>query len=146
MKSNRHELKTDPLPFAAILSGEKTHEIRYDDRGFLVGDTLALRETHYSRRAMREEARPLEYTGRTVERVVTHIQRGYGLPDGLVVMSLAPAALEAQLKEARNAALDEAALAIEDHDRLGRQWVPGSLWDNLSNEAAARVRALKVKP
>jgi Zn finger protein HypA/HybF involved in hydrogenase expression len=89
MSANRHELKTDPLPFADILSGEKTHEIRVDDRDFKVGDTLVLRETRYSRRAMREEGRWLEYTGREVERVVTHIQRGYGLPDGLVVMSLA---------------------------------------------------------
>lgn len=46
---------------------------------------------------------------------------------------------------ARAAALDEAALAIEDHNRLGREWVPGSLWDNLQNEAAARVAALKGK-
>jgi hypothetical protein len=46
---------------------------------------------------------------------------------------------------ARAAALDEAALAIEDHNRLGREWVPGSLWDNLQNEAAARVAALKEK-
>jgi hypothetical protein len=84
-----HELKTDHEPFAALLSGEKTHEIRNDDRGFKVGDTLVLKETRYSRREMFEEGRPLEYTGRIIERVVTHIQRGYGLPGGLVVMSLA---------------------------------------------------------
>ncbi|CAL8476445.1 protein of unknown function (plasmid) [Caballeronia sp. S22] len=84
-----HELKTDHEPFAAILSGEKTHEIRYDDRGFKVGDTLVLRETRYSRGEMFSEGRPLEYTGRTAERVVTHIQRGYGLPRSMVVMSLA---------------------------------------------------------
>jgi hypothetical protein len=53
--------------------------------------------------------------------------------------------LSALVETARAAALDEAALAIEDHNRLGREWVPGSLWDNLQNEAAARVRALKEK-
>ncbi|AMG89627.1 hypothetical protein [Bordetella bronchiseptica] len=45
--------------------------------------------------------------------------------------------------EARNAALEEAAGALEDHRRAGREWVPGSLWDALSREAAARIRALK---
>lgn len=92
MNAYTHELKTDTEPFAAILSGEKTHEIRYDDRGFKVGDTLVLREIRYSRGEMFAEGRPLEYTGRTVERVVTHIQRGYGLPRRMVVMSLAASA------------------------------------------------------
>ncbi|BAO70094.1 hypothetical protein BBS798_3369 [Bordetella bronchiseptica] len=48
--------------------------------------------------------------------------------------------------EARNAALEEAAGALEDHRRAGREWVPGSLWDALSREAAARIRALKSTP
>ncbi|KAK52504.1 hypothetical protein L576_5276, partial [Bordetella bronchiseptica OSU054] len=48
--------------------------------------------------------------------------------------------------EARNAALEEAAGALEDHRRAGREWVPGSLWDTLSREAAARIRALKSTP
>lgn len=43
---------------------------------------------------------------------------------------------------ARALALEEAATAIAQHDRKGREWIPGSLWDTLSNEAAARVRAL----
>nr|WP_200563084.1 DUF3850 domain-containing protein [Paraburkholderia aspalathi] len=84
-----HELKTDPEPFSAVLSGEKTHEVRTDDRNFKVGDTLVLKETRFTRREMFELGWPLEYTGRRLTRFVTHIQRGYGLPDNLVVMSLA---------------------------------------------------------
>ncbi|OCZ68581.1 hypothetical protein A9G00_24585 [Achromobacter xylosoxidans] len=42
-----------------------------------------------------------------------------------------------------SAALEKAAAALEDHRRAGREWVPGSLWDTLSREAAARIRALK---
>lgn len=42
-----------------------------------------------------------------------------------------------------SAALEKAAAALEDHRRDGREWVPGSLWDTLSREAAARIRALK---
>ncbi|MDR5756980.1 DUF3850 domain-containing protein [Caballeronia sp. LZ035] len=83
-----HELKTDHEPFSAILSGEKTHEIRCADRDFKVGDMLRLKETRYTAIEMSSESRPLEYTGRTTERVITHIQSGYGLPDGIVVMSL----------------------------------------------------------
>ncbi|ABO60550.1 hypothetical protein LA345_39260 (plasmid) [Burkholderia vietnamiensis] len=51
--------------------------------------------------------------------------------------------LEVQLKETRARALDEAAAAISDHRRAGREWVPASFWANVTNEAAARIRALK---
>lgn len=47
---------------------------------------------------------------------------------------------------ARDTALNEAAAALEDHQRRGREWVAGSLWDTLSREAAARIRALKTTP
>lgn len=43
---------------------------------------------------------------------------------------------------ATQAALERAAKAVEDHDRSGREWVRGSLWDTLSREAAGRIRAL----
>lgn len=43
----------------------------------------------------------------------------------------------------QSAALEKAAAALEDHRKAGREWVPGSLWDTLSREAAARIRALK---
>lgn len=46
---------------------------------------------------------------------------------------------------ARDAALDEAATAVEQHDRKGREWVPGSLWDQLTREAAGRIRALRTR-
>jgi len=39
-----HWLKTLPEYFAAVASGEKTFEIRKNDRGFRVGDELVLME------------------------------------------------------------------------------------------------------
>jgi hypothetical protein len=39
-----HALKCWPEFFAAILGGQKRHEVRHDDRGFKVGDRLLLRE------------------------------------------------------------------------------------------------------
>lgn len=84
-----HELKTDPEVFEAVLEVTKTHEIRYNDRDFKIGDTLHLRETRYTGQEMRgPEPRPLEYTGREITRVVSHVLEGYGLQPGWVVLSL----------------------------------------------------------
>jgi hypothetical protein len=55
------------------------------------------------------------------------------------------AKLREQSAAPRAAALDEAAAVIREHNREGRGWIPGSLWDTLANEAAARVAALKEK-
>lgn len=45
---------------------------------------------------------------------------------------------------AQQQALEAAAQAITMHDRKGREWIRDSLWDTLSNEAAARIRALAI--
>ncbi|MBK5052857.1 DUF3850 domain-containing protein [Burkholderia sp. R-70006] len=85
-----HELKTDPDVFEAVLDGRKTHEIRFNDRCFTIGDTLLLRETRYTGEEMRApDPRPLEYTGRELTRVVSHILEGYGLQPGWVILSFA---------------------------------------------------------
>ncbi len=75
-----HVLKTDPEPFQHMLDGRKTAEVRYNDRGFEVGDTLDLREFD-----------PLfqTWSGRALCRKITHILTGYGLPAGTVMLSLA---------------------------------------------------------
>jgi len=84
-----HILKTDPEPFDAVVKGEKTYEIRFDDRGFQVGDGLMLAETLYTGDAMRIGA-PLMYTGRKHSVKITHILRGpaHGLRDGWVILSI----------------------------------------------------------
>lgn len=76
-----HDLKTWPGQFAAVACGDKTHEVRKNDRGYRVGDVLNLREwspeTH-------------EYSGKTCTRVVSHLTPGgvFGLPEDLCVMSV----------------------------------------------------------
>lgn len=78
---NTHELKTDPEPFQEVWDGHKKAEVRQDDRDFAVYDTIRLRETMPGDRS--------RYTGRQIGAVVTHIlQKGYGLPDGLAVLSI----------------------------------------------------------
>jgi hypothetical protein len=89
MKS--HELKTDPDTFDAVLAGRKKFEIRYDDRGYQVGDLLVLRKTKHTGTQMMDGA-PLEYVGAPLNVYVTHILRGpiYGIGSGWVCMSIEP--------------------------------------------------------
>jgi len=74
-----HELKILPEFFAAVASGAKTFEVRRDDRGYAVGDTLVLREwiewhwTPYGG----------YYTGRYVVRRVTYVLRHEDFPEGI---------------------------------------------------------------
>lgn len=78
-----HELKTWPGPFNAVVSGEKRHEIRVSDRAFNEGDTLILREWDPIKKV---------YSGHSFDVKVTYVTRGgeWGIPDGLVVMSIVP--------------------------------------------------------
>ena len=91
-----HVLKTWPEPFEAVAKGINRFEVRKDDRGFAVGDRLALREwiprEPPAVRGKRPEAVEWigEYTGRVIMARVTYLLRGpaFGLPAEMVVMSL----------------------------------------------------------
>jgi hypothetical protein len=77
----RHDLKTWPKQFCAILAGSKRYELRVNDRNFQEGDELMLLEW---------DPKGGRYTGRHVLTTVTYMTRGgqFGLPPNLVVMSL----------------------------------------------------------
>lgn len=82
-KSNQHVLKIHPAPLADLLSGAKTAEVRRNDRGFQVGDTVRLMEVN---------PETGNWTGAADHvRTISHIQTGYGLPDGMCVLSYAQA-------------------------------------------------------
>ena len=76
-----HELRIQTTPFDDLLSGAKTGEVRNSDRGFKVGDSVLLNEV------AGEFPVP---TGRQMRRRISHIQTGFGLPEGIVVLSYAP--------------------------------------------------------
>lgn len=76
LTSKVHTLKIDQQPFLDICSGAKTCEIRRDDRGFKVGDTVRLFE--------HVDGSP---TDAEIERTISHIQRDYGLPAGMCILS-----------------------------------------------------------
>lgn len=94
-----HSLKTWPEPFQALVDGRKTFELRKNDRGFMVGDQLQLREwdpATYDE--IRKESVALRtshieaesYTDRVVWAVVTYVLHGgrFGLPEEYVVMGI----------------------------------------------------------
>lgn len=73
-----HNLKIRPEYFEAVKNGQKMFELRRDDRGFSVNDTLLLREWSES-----------GYSGRTLRCHVNYILRNYdGLDPHYVIMSI----------------------------------------------------------
>lgn len=75
-----HLLKTAPGPFLAVMEKRKRYEIRVNDRGFLVGDTLRLAEWFPT----------TGFSGRELVVDVTYMTPGgfWGLPGHLCVMSV----------------------------------------------------------
>jgi hypothetical protein len=77
-----HVLKTWPKYFEAVYFGEKTFEVRKNDRNFQVGDVLVLREW---------DPETEEYSGRKMEVKVTYMMHGSEhtvIDDGYVIMGI----------------------------------------------------------
>lgn len=77
-----HRLKTWPPYFQWMLDGQKTFELRKNDRGFEQGDHLVLEEWLPGEK---------EYTGRVLVRKVGVVVYGaWGLEEDTCAMSLLP--------------------------------------------------------
>lgn len=76
-----HDLKTWKKYFQEVWDGKKRFEVRKDDRGFKVGDTLTLMEYDHV-----ED----HFTDRWMQADVDYILEGgaFGVQEGFVVMSL----------------------------------------------------------
>lgn len=75
-----HTLETDYIEFAATRRGDKRCEYRRNDRNYMEGDFLILREYFPSSQSYGEELKVL----------VTHIMHGgrFGIPKDFCVMSI----------------------------------------------------------
>ena len=73
-----HELKILPEFFKAIQLSLKRAEVRKNDRNYIVGDILILKE--YSNN---------KFTGREIKRLISHIVKGgqFGLDKDYVMLS-----------------------------------------------------------
>ena len=67
-----HELKIDKEYLIRLISGEKKHEIRFNDRDYQRGDTLQFRDHKNSK----------------FNFLITHIHSGMGLKEGFVILSV----------------------------------------------------------
>jgi ribosomal protein S17 len=75
-----HSLKTWPEYFKAVIRGEKTFEIRKNDRNYQVGDTLELKEYDPAIK---------KYTGRSTLFEVTYIlDKQPFVPEGYACMGI----------------------------------------------------------
>jgi ASC-1-like (ASCH) protein len=73
-----HELKILPAYFDAVYDGRKKFEVRFNDRGYQVGDTLILREYEKG-----------HYTGRSVEKKITYVlENSFGMEPHYCILSI----------------------------------------------------------
>ena len=78
-----HELKTLPVYFERILSGEKNFEVRRNDRGFQKGDEVLLDEYDPSKTGIELH----KYTGRQIRADIGFVLSEYQ-KEGYVTFSL----------------------------------------------------------
>lgn len=85
-----HTLKTLPVYFDAVERGEKTFEIRRDDRGFQKGDTVRLlRLPDAGERILADKSDPTMGMRNISRRILWILTGGqFGLEPGYVILSL----------------------------------------------------------
>jgi len=75
-----YELKIAPKHFIPLFEGRKTNDIRFDDRGYQIGDTVTFNEGQ-------QELSGFEFTGRNISARVSYID-DFGCQHGYVNLSL----------------------------------------------------------
>lgn len=80
-----HALKTWPEYYREVVNGNKTFELRKDDREFNVGDTVILQE--YNPKALAKK-----YTGEEMKFKIGFVYKGteFGLKKGYCIFALLP--------------------------------------------------------
>lgn len=85
-----HVLKTESQYYKLVDSGEKTFELRYNDRDYKRGDYLLLIESDLGGYGMTDHDLAFIKTGRTLKVEVTYILNGgrFGLDKEYCIMSI----------------------------------------------------------
>ena len=98
-----HLLKSWPMPFRALRKGDKTFELRVNDRDYATGDVLVLREWVPQIPAPQgSPSEPGRYTGEIVVRGVSYMTDfPVALQHGCCAMGLRPASWHEHLEAAR---------------------------------------------
>lgn len=93
-----HELKVNDVYWGPLESGQKTFEVRRDDRGFQKGDTLALKKwgaNWLSKRPgyLKGNSSAVAHEADTLYFEVLWVLTGgqFGIEPGFVVMAISPA-------------------------------------------------------
>lgn len=125
-----HELKVHEEPFSHLWSGAKTSEVRKNDRAYAVGNIIILHETR---------AEDSEPTGRVLARHVTHVQEGYGLPEGVVVLSYGLPTVH----QAAAVVAERSNGSVEGYSagKGGRMWLDGEFCLDELEAACVLIRA-----
>lgn len=89
-----HELKILPQYFEAVKSGEKTFELRKDDRDFQVGDVLMLKEFSLKEKYETIEGAETYFSGRKILRKISYIfkdeSQEMGLSEEYAILGILP--------------------------------------------------------
>lgn len=100
-----HDLKTWPVYFQPIIQGEKTFEIRSNDRNFRVGDILLLREYDPETRT---------YSGRWAKAKVSYIIGKESAPAGIELYDIVIMAIKVTACNSRPTAVLDNEISAAD--------------------------------
>lgn len=89
MSSKNHRVKTWPDSFQHQLDGDKTFELRFNDRLYQKGDTITQLEFDPDDRLQRV-GKEQGFTGREFTAEILLVLNGFGLQPGYVCMQLGP--------------------------------------------------------
>jgi len=155
-----HKLKILPRYFKEVQEGNKTFEIRKNDRGFKVGDALILKE-YKSELIMKSEdgeerwGNP-HYTGKEISKEVSYIFEGvtgYGLRKGYCILGLKNTGIELKnidltgisIQAQTQKAIEEDNELIEAIAKRDKYNAIEEFWDCVQVRLGALQIALRIK-
>ncbi len=101
LKLNIHELKILPIYFEEVIKGNKTFEIRKDDRDFNVGDILLLKEYDPDEIYFDIDDKETHFSGKKILRKISYILKdipSLGLKQGYVLLAVKELDSDIELK------------------------------------------------